>query len=270
MWDNGLIGYSYDSQYGVSKVEQEQQVAYNAHNRLVNATDPWHAFYYLVVEHMDVTALSTISAKIGTFADQMTKMSWFTQDVEKIKEAFFDPQTHSLGPGVDPGNALRAAVGALLNRLIGQNVAPTDGSPMNWGTFTNALSHVGDSTNTTVFSSKSIREMIDQLMKTFNVTPKGAGILDGSANISDIWAQAESHPVSAGGQSANLPYPAALQGYVDGMSSLGGYAKGVSGAETQILTHEQKTYFMVAAYLKSLFGDFYHQSATPVRKEKSS
>lgn len=250
--------------YGVSKVAQERAKLQQDKNCLAKANDPWHAFYYLVAEHLDVRALSGIAQKIGQLSNQLNGLEYYVVQISNIKSDFFSGKTDVTGAST---TQFRKDLAAFINKLLGQNIMPTSGGPITYNQFEAALNAVPSSTNK-LFSDGTISSIITGFMKGFDVNPNNKGVLGGTETLHQLWQKAESGNPYKGPDGTTLPYPAAIDGWVNAMSAAGGYVKGVSGVETTKLNYLQKHYSGVMAYLKSLFGDYLKELKTPVSKEK--
>lgn len=272
MSDPGSIPSWYGGNYGVTKIEAERAKLELDKNRLAKATDPFHAFYFMIAEHLDVTTLKKMESNINMLSGSLNVLQQFSQISENIRKDFDAGKSGDEtinGQTVDPNVQIRIDVAKLVNGLVGVSVLPEDGSTLTYNQFNQAMSLVGDPRNCSVFSKDNIHLIISQLMSGFKVTASNDGLLAGKISLQTLWQEAESGtPTKAGG--AELPSPQILQAYLDPISSITGLIKGMSGEETINLNYEIKRYFGVVSELKSMFGYYFKELQKPVQKSQSA
>ncbi|MDN3504352.1 MAG: hypothetical protein P0S95_02100 [Rhabdochlamydiaceae bacterium] len=273
-FDPGPMRSGLGGDYGVSQIQAEQAKVFSEKNRLDKATDPFHAFYYMVAEHMDVRDLKTMESKINVLAGDLDTMQQFVGLAEKIRQDFDAGKPGSApvirnGVPIDPDKQIRIDVAQLLNGLVGKNVFPADGSQLTYNQFETALGFVGGSSQTKVFGDATVKQVINSIMKGFGITSSNNDLFYGATTLKAIWQKTESGTPTEPGQPP-LPDPTYVQPFLDQISVVAGVMKGMSGAETSKLNYSEKRYFMVVSYLKSMFGYYFKELKIPVSKTQSA
>ncbi|MCF7806244.1 MAG: hypothetical protein K9M07_01770 [Simkaniaceae bacterium] len=251
--------------YGVSLIVQDRAKLELDKDRLAKATDPFHAFYYMIAEHLDVQALAQLSQGINVLAGQLSELQVYVNSITDVKAAFMAGQTEA--PGV-PDIKLRIQIATFINKLVGQPIVRTNGVKISYSDFQLALKAADGPTHDPIFSPQTITKMIQQIMTGFKVTSANDGVLAGFITLKSIWDKAESGGSS--GAIPGMPYPPAIDGYLNAISSVGGYVKGIAGVETTNMNYQQKHYLGVLSFLKSMFGYYYGQLQAPVKKTQQA
>ena len=269
----GPIGDYKGADYGVTKVQYEQAKILGEKDKLTKATDPFHAFYYMVAEHMDVRNLHVMESKIDVLAGDLNTMQKFVKLAENMRQDFDAGKSGVLkrnGVLLNPDQQIRKDVAKLINGLVGHNVFPTDGSQLTYNQFKTALGFVGGSSQTKVFSAATVKQVITSIMTGFGVTDKNTDLFYGGTTLKAIWKQTESGTPTADPTQPNIPDPTEVQPYLDQISVVAGVMKGMSGAETSKLSYSEKRYFMAVSFLKSMFGYYFKELKIPVSKTQQA